>query len=190
MPKRLRGFESILLIYRIILLRTLDPPERDAFLANKATKKGVKSNQVLAEIACTRSSKDLLLAKKACHIRYQKSMEEDVASTTTQDFLKQIRTSGKGNVMRCCLWWLSQAETGITKTSAALVSGIEASENMPRCINNCYNLESFWKNWHASFNKWLVRYRFRRALTIPPVTLGFAHSLTVISTLIDVQSPK
>nr|KAJ0193140.1 hypothetical protein LSAT_V11C800420350 [Lactuca sativa] len=36
----------------------------------------------------------------------------------------------------------------------ALVSGIDAPENMPRCINNCYNLESFWKNWHASFNKW------------------------------------
>lgn len=37
------------------------------------------------------------------------------------------------------------------------ICGIEAPENMPRCINNCYNLESFWKNWHASFNKWLVR---------------------------------
>ncbi|KAI3498708.1 hypothetical protein L1887_34487 [Cichorium endivia] len=42
----------------------------------------------------------------------------------------------------------------------ALLSGIEAPENMPRCINNCYNLESFWKNWHASFNKWLVRYMY------------------------------
>ncbi|KAG9138722.1 hypothetical protein Leryth_021032 [Lithospermum erythrorhizon] len=40
----------------------------------------------------------------------------------------------------------------------SLVNGIEAPENMPKCINNCYNLESFWKNWHASFNKWLVRY--------------------------------
>ncbi|KAG2372532.1 F-box protein [Vigna angularis] len=29
---------------------------------------------------------------------------------------------------------------------------------MPKCINNCHNLEGFWKNWHASFNKWLVRY--------------------------------
>ncbi|KAM6583943.1 hypothetical protein CsatB_010945 [Cannabis sativa] len=40
----------------------------------------------------------------------------------------------------------------------SLICGIEAPENMPRCINNCHNLESFWKNWHASFNKWLVRY--------------------------------
>ncbi|KAJ8557278.1 hypothetical protein K7X08_002903 [Anisodus acutangulus] len=40
------------------------------------------------------------------------------------------------------------------------INGIEAPENMPRCINNCYNLESFWRNWHASFNKWLVRYMY------------------------------
>lgn len=42
----------------------------------------------------------------------------------------------------------------------SLVSGIEIPENMPKCINNCYNLESFWKTWHASFNKWLVRYMY------------------------------
>ncbi|PHT98689.1 hypothetical protein BC332_32348, partial [Capsicum chinense] len=42
----------------------------------------------------------------------------------------------------------------------SLINGIEAPENMPRCINNCYNLESFWRNWHASFNKWLVRYMY------------------------------
>ncbi|KAL3843599.1 hypothetical protein ACJIZ3_001002 [Penstemon smallii] len=40
----------------------------------------------------------------------------------------------------------------------SLINGIVAPENMPRCINNCHSLESFWKNWHASFNKWLVRY--------------------------------
>ncbi|KAK7281878.1 hypothetical protein RIF29_10224 [Crotalaria pallida] len=38
-----------------------------------------------------------------------------------------------------------------------LINSIEAPENMPKCINNCHNLEGFWKNWHASFNKWLVR---------------------------------
>lgn len=32
---------------------------------------------------------------------------------------------------------------------------------MPRCLNNCHSLETFWKNWHASFNKWLVRYIFQ-----------------------------
>ncbi|KAL4565993.1 hypothetical protein LXL04_030102 [Taraxacum kok-saghyz] len=75
---------------RIVLVWTLDPPERDAFLANEAIKKGAKSNQIIAEIACTRSSQDLLLAKKAYHLRYQKSMEEDVASSTTADFRKLL----------------------------------------------------------------------------------------------------
>ncbi|PON71263.1 Membrane bound O-acyl transferase, MBOAT [Parasponia andersonii] len=42
----------------------------------------------------------------------------------------------------------------------SLICGIEAPENMPTCINNCYNLESFWKSWHASYNKWLVRYMY------------------------------
>ncbi|XP_048548167.1 membrane-bound O-acyltransferase gup1-like [Triticum urartu] len=40
----------------------------------------------------------------------------------------------------------------------SLVGGVETPENMPRCINNCPDLESFWKSWHASFNRWLVRY--------------------------------
>lgn len=42
----------------------------------------------------------------------------------------------------------------------SLIYGVEAPENMPKCINNCYNLESFWKSWHASYNKWLVRYLY------------------------------
>lgn len=42
----------------------------------------------------------------------------------------------------------------------SLIGGIETPENMPRCINNCHDLESFWKSWHASFNKWLVRYLY------------------------------
>ncbi|XP_020095537.1 putative membrane-bound O-acyltransferase C24H6.01c isoform X2 [Ananas comosus] len=42
----------------------------------------------------------------------------------------------------------------------SLIGGIETPENMPRCMNNCYDLESFWKGWHASFNKWLVRYMY------------------------------
>eukprot|EP01018_Ginkgo_biloba_P037071 Gb_24225 [translate_table: standard] len=37
---------------------------------------------------------------------------------------------------------------------------MESPENMPRCINNCYDLEGFWKSWHASYNRWLVRYLY------------------------------
>lgn len=40
----------------------------------------------------------------------------------------------------------------------ALLDGVECVENMQRCMNNNYSIVGFWKGWHASFNRWLVRY--------------------------------
>lgn len=73
---------------RLVLLWTLDPAERDAFLANEMTKRRTSINQVLVEIACARSSNQLLQAKQAYHTCYKKSLEEDVAHHTTGDFRK------------------------------------------------------------------------------------------------------
>ncbi|CAA0840772.1 Annexin D2 [Striga hermonthica] len=75
---------------RVVLLWTLDPPERDALLANEALKKWTSSNQVLVEIACTRSPKELLLAREAYHVRFKRSIEEDVAYHTSGDFRKLL----------------------------------------------------------------------------------------------------
>ncbi|GFS46779.1 annexin 1 [Actinidia rufa] len=75
---------------RVVKLWTLDPAERDAFLANEATKKWTSSNQVLVEIACARSPQELLLARQAYHARFKKSLEEDVAHHTTGDFRKLL----------------------------------------------------------------------------------------------------
>ncbi|KAK4430575.1 Annexin D2 [Sesamum alatum] len=75
---------------RAILLWTLDPVERDAHLANEATKKLTGSNLVIMEIACTRSSYDLFKVRQAYHARYKKSLEEDVAHHTTGDFRKLL----------------------------------------------------------------------------------------------------
>ncbi|MCL7050864.1 hypothetical protein MKW94_030357 [Papaver nudicaule] len=77
-------FESLLVLW------TLDPAQRDATLANRATKKWTASNQVLLEIACTRSSHDLFLARQAYHCLYKKSIEEDVAHHITGDFGKLL----------------------------------------------------------------------------------------------------
>ena len=71
-----------------MLIWTLDPAERDAALANEATKRWTSSNQVLMEIACTRSPNELLLARQAYHARFKKSLEEDVAHQTSGDFRK------------------------------------------------------------------------------------------------------
>ncbi|GAQ80191.1 hypothetical protein KFL_000480320 [Klebsormidium nitens] len=42
----------------------------------------------------------------------------------------------------------------------ALMDGIDPPENMLRCVNNNYDIEGFWKSWHASYNRWLVRYLY------------------------------
>ncbi|KAK4772303.1 hypothetical protein SAY86_014078 [Trapa natans] len=73
-----------------VLLWTLEPAERDAYLANEATKRFTSSNWVLMEIACTRSSIDLLAIKRVYHSQYKKSLEEDVAYHTSGDFRKLL----------------------------------------------------------------------------------------------------
>ena len=35
---------------------------------------------------------------------------------------------------------------------------MDVPENMLRCINNNATILGFWKGWHASYNRWLVRY--------------------------------
>ncbi|XP_050213865.1 annexin Gh1-like [Mercurialis annua] len=75
---------------RIVKLWTLDAAERDAILANEATKRWTSSNQVLMEIACTRTSNELLHAKQAYHVHFKKSLEEDVAHHTNGDFRKLL----------------------------------------------------------------------------------------------------
>lgn len=63
----------------------LDPPERDAHLANLALQKPVPDHKVLVEIACMRSPEDLLAARRAYRCLYKRSLEEDLASRTTGD---------------------------------------------------------------------------------------------------------
>lgn len=76
---------------RVVLLWTLDPSERDALLAYEAAMQWKSSNHVLIEIACARSSNELFLVKQAYHLRYKRSLEEDVAAHTAGDFRKDWR---------------------------------------------------------------------------------------------------
>ncbi|CAJ1938100.1 unnamed protein product [Sphenostylis stenocarpa] len=75
---------------RAVLLWVLDPAERDAFLANEATKKLTSDDWVIIEITSTRSSLDLLKAKQAYQSRFKKSLEEDVAHHTSGDIRKLL----------------------------------------------------------------------------------------------------
>ncbi|KAJ3038340.1 glycerol transporter [Rhizophlyctis rosea] len=40
----------------------------------------------------------------------------------------------------------------------AMSDRIETTENMTRCMSDNYSAIDFWKSWHRSFNRWLVRY--------------------------------
>ncbi|KAH3667422.1 hypothetical protein OGAPHI_003071 [Ogataea philodendri] len=40
----------------------------------------------------------------------------------------------------------------------ALCDGIDTPENMIRCMDNNYSTVQFWRAWHRSYNKWVVRY--------------------------------
>ena len=43
----------------------------------------------------------------------------------------------------------------------AIADGTNPPENMLRCMSNNCSLEQFWRGWHASFNKWIVRYMYK-----------------------------
>merc|ERR1712137_1347111 len=51
-----------------------------------------------------------------------------------------------------CLWRFFR--------SASLFTDIVPPENMTRCVKNNHTFAGFWKSWHASFNKWTVRYMY------------------------------
>jgi len=40
----------------------------------------------------------------------------------------------------------------------AMAAGIEAPENVIRCMANNYSVFGFWRSWHRSYNLWITRY--------------------------------
>lgn len=57
----------------------------------------------------------------------------------------------------------------------ALIDGVDPPENMLRCISNTPSSITFWRSWHRSYNRWLIRYIY--------VPLGGASARTWTSTL-------
>lgn len=63
----------------------------------------------------------------------------------------------------------------------AIIDGVEAPEDMNRCFSNTLTIQSFWKDWHSSFNLWIVRYMYipmggskNRLLSIFPIFIFIA----------------
>jgi D-alanyl-lipoteichoic acid acyltransferase DltB (MBOAT superfamily) len=40
----------------------------------------------------------------------------------------------------------------------ALIDGIDPPENMLRCLSNSPSTIDFWRSWHRSYNRWIIRY--------------------------------
>lgn len=40
----------------------------------------------------------------------------------------------------------------------SLLDGIDPPENMIRCMSDNYSALAFWRAWHRSFNRWIIRY--------------------------------
>ncbi|RNF09178.1 putative GUP1 [Trypanosoma rangeli] len=58
----------------------------------------------------------------------------------------------------------------------ALLDGFDVPEDMRRCFSNTVSIRDFWRDWHASFNLWIVRYMYipmggnkRKHLNIFPI---------------------
>ncbi|KGN53666.2 annexin D2 [Cucumis sativus] len=75
---------------RIVLLWTLEPADRDAFMVNEATKRLTSNNLVIVEVACTRTSIELFKVRQAYQARFKRSVEEDVAYHTSGDIRKLL----------------------------------------------------------------------------------------------------
>lgn len=58
----------------------------------------------------------------------------------------------------------------------AMADGVEAPENMVRCMANNYSTLGFWRSWHRSYNLWIVRYLY--------VPLGGSHNQMLATLLV------
>ncbi|KAF4595403.1 Membrane bound O-acyl transferase, MBOAT [Ophiocordyceps camponoti-floridani] len=54
----------------------------------------------------------------------------------------------------------------------ALVDGIDPPENMVRCVSNNYSTQLFWRAWHRSYNRWLIRYLYGPLIGYPMAVKG------------------
>mmetsp|Transcript_61302 Transcript_61302/g.189856 ORF Transcript_61302/g.189856 Transcript_61302/m.189856 type:complete len:746 (+) Transcript_61302:36-2273(+) len=68
----------------------------------------------------------------------------------------------------------------------ALTDGVNPPENMNRCMSNNFSVRGFWRQWHRSFNRWLVRYIFaplggsRRSLWRQLASTGVVFSFVAV----------
>ena len=66
-----------------------------------------------------------------------------------------------------------------------MADGFETVENMHRCMSNNYSVQGFWRGWHRSYNRWIIRYNFFPLYFPVPLIFSLPSSLSY-----EIQSKK
>jgi D-alanyl-lipoteichoic acid acyltransferase DltB (MBOAT superfamily) len=77
----------------------------------------------------------------------------------------------------------------------ALIDGIDPPENMLRCLSNSPSTVAFWRGWHRSYNRWLLRYIYiplggsntKGKFGISRVILNYITVFTFVALWHDIQ---
>ena len=103
----------------------------------------------------------LLLLETMTHYLYFNAI---ATSPSAWDRARNLVGAAPASVL-CAYWvlnfmWLKFATIWRLFRLGALADGVECPENMTRNVNESLDIQGFWKGWHASYNKWLVRYMY------------------------------
>ncbi|KAG5507371.1 hypothetical protein GH5_07469 [Leishmania sp. Ghana 2012 LV757] len=84
------------------------------------------------------------------------------AAAPTHSVFKQMAFGDKMSLFSLALafLWLKFSLIWRFFRFCALLDGFDPPEDMPRCFANTVSIQSFWRDWHASFNLWIVRYMY------------------------------
>ncbi|KJZ71589.1 hypothetical protein HIM_08983 [Hirsutella minnesotensis 3608] len=77
----------------------------------------------------------------------------------------------------------------------ALLDGVDPPENMVRCVSDNYSTQLFWRAWHRSYNRWIIRYiyvplggsSFRSWRAVARSVVTYLVSFTFVALWHDIQ---
>ena len=140
--------------------RTSRSVEADAAKRDGRTTRKTGPSSVAVATYALRVAGDLLVIELMGHYLYFNSIATNNLLTK-----RAIRVVEPLDVATCGWWvlaftWLKFTVIWRFFRLAALLEGIDPPENMRKCFAMNYDVQGFWKNWHASYNRWLVKYMY------------------------------
>lgn len=93
----------------------------------------------------------LIYVNSICTIKHNKNFNHEVLSNN------KIRLQFMFIFLLIHIWYKFSIIWKFTRIFA-LLDNIKTEENINKCVINSYSFEVFWRNWHKSFNQWLIKY--------------------------------